>query len=514
MNITNKFKQNTSQSITLILLIGILIVVNIFSYQIFYRLDLTKNKIFTISPVSKETVADLPDIVNIKAYFSKTLPSQFITARQEVADLLDEYQNYSNGKIKVEFIDPGDDETIKQELYLIGIPQLTFQVYEKDKASIGNGYMGIAISYGGKTEVIPAIKKEMTDLEYQLTTAIKKVTTENMATIGYLTSQGTASLDNLSDAKKGIEELYSFREVDLKASKEIPAEISTLVIAGPKEKFTDDQLKELNNFLVRGGALICLIDGVKIEQGLAAVKNDTGLDKLLAKYGIKINQDIVGDVRNGVASFSQGFFSFQTNYPYWPKITNEGFDQNNSAVSSLQNVLMPWASSIEIDEGKLSKEAVTRLALTTNEAWRLTDTFNIAPNTISESGEKKQFTLAVSVNGKLKSAYPAKDKKEGEEFDGRIIVVGDSDFAYSNFVQGVPDNLLLFQNLVDSVSLSSDLITIRSKSMSVSQIQPDISESKKAAIRYLNIFGMTVIIVSFGLIRYYLRRRSRFVDEI
>jgi gliding-associated putative ABC transporter substrate-binding component GldG len=514
MGITNKFKQNTNQSITLLLLIGILIVVNIFSYQLFFRWDLTENKIFSISSVSKDTVAELQDVVNIKAYFSDNLPSQYITVKQEVADLLDEYRNYSKGKVNIQFINPGEDETIKQQLYMIGIPQVTFQIFEKDKASVANGYMGIAISYEDKNEVIPVVKREMTDLEYQITTAIKKVTTVNMATIGYLTSQGATGLDNISEAKKGIEELYTLQEFSFDKAKTIPETISTLIIAGPKEKFTDEQLKELNNFMVRGGAIMALVDGVNIGEGLSAVKNETGLEKLFVKYGIKLNQDVVGDIRNGVASFSQGFFSFSTNYPYWPKITNEGFDKDNNAVSSLENVVLPWVASIDIDENVIDKNAAARLAITTDQAWQLTDNFNIAPNTIEPAGAKKHFTLAMLVNGTLKSAYPAADKKAGDDFTGRLALVGDSDFINNGFAQGVPDNLIFFQNLVDSLSLSSDLITIRSKGIGASQIKEGISEGQKIAFRYFNIFGMTLIIVGFGLFRYFARRRSRFVDDI
>ena len=152
-------------SITALFLIGIIIAVNFLSYQLFFRWDLTQNKVYSISKVSKNTVGKLDDIVNVKAYFSENLPGQLFSLRQEVEDILDEYQNYSNGKIKIEYIDPNDDEETQRELYMIGIPQLTFETYEKDKRELVNGYMGIAISYGDNTEVIPAVKQNTSDLE-------------------------------------------------------------------------------------------------------------------------------------------------------------------------------------------------------------------------------------------------------------------------------------------------------------------------------------------------------------
>ena len=121
LNKNTKKLKKTDLSVAILLILGILIVVNFFSYKLFMRLDLTENKIFSISDATKNTMRQLDDVVNIKAYFSSTLPSQVLSLRQEVKDVLDEYQAYSNGKVKVEFIDPGDDADLAQELAIKGI---------------------------------------------------------------------------------------------------------------------------------------------------------------------------------------------------------------------------------------------------------------------------------------------------------------------------------------------------------------------------------------------------------
>ena len=509
--------KKTDLGVTLLIIIGILVVVNFLSYQIFARWDLTQNKVYSISRASKKTVSGLDDIVNIKAYFSSTLPSQVFTLKQEVADLLEEYQTYSNGKIRVEFIDPGDDKDLQRKLSMIGIPQLTFEVYEKDKTQLVNGYMGIAISFGDNTEVIPAIKRNTSDLEYQITKAIKKVASDKISTIGILTSQGTLSLENgMSTAYKELQSLYTVREVSLTDDNpEIPSNISTLIIVGPKEKFSEEQLKAINAYFSRGGALLVFLDGVKIGQGLRASKNITGLDKLLADYGVTINQNLVADKRNGIASFSQGFFTFSSNYAFWPKITNEGFNKDNNAVSNLENVIFPWASSISVDNSKISDGEITDLAFTTNQAWAVKDNFDVTPNSANTpQGEQKQYNLAVLIKGNFANPYQNEDSQEDRPFSNRIIVVGDSDFITDNFIKNSPDNLRFFQNLVDSLSLDDDLINIRSKTVSSRPIKVDLSDSAKAAIRYLNVFGLTILIVLYGLVRYFMRRKSRFVDEL
>lgn len=498
MNIEKIKKMKKSDlSITILLLIGILAVVNFFSYQIFARLDLTENKAYSISKVSKETVKKLDDVVNVKVYFSKDLPSQFITLRQEVGDILDEYEAYSDGEMKIEFISPDNDDETARDLYAKGIPQLTFQTYEKDKAQVVHGYMGMTIAFGDNTEVISVLDQDTSNLEYQITTAIKKITSEQMATVAFLTSNGTLDIQNdLSNAYQALSTLYSVTIVDLSQEKEIPDTIDTLIIVGPSEEFSEEQLGAIDAFLARGGNVLVLLDGVKVEQGLAAHANNTGLETLLQKYGVTVNNDLVADARNAMASFSKGFFTFSTNYPFWPKITSDGFNKDNSAVSGLESVVLQWASSLDIDNSK--GNSITPLVYTSNKAWQVKDNFDLNPDSDLAKAGNQKFTLAALINSNDDNA-------------GRIIVVGDSDFIKNN---NNADNLTLFQNLVDSLSLDDDLISIRSKTVTSRPIQEDLEDGTRAFIRYGNIFGITIIIIIFGMTRYYLRRKSRFIDEL
>jgi len=505
-----KLINKANLGITVIIIIGILTVVNFFSYQIFYRWDLTQNKDYSISQVSKRTVKELDDIVNIKVYFSKNLPSQYITLRQEVGDILDEYVTYSNGNISVEFIDPEDDKDIERELYILGIPQLQFNVLEKDKFQIVKGYLGMAVQYGDKTEAIPVIQ-DTQNLEYQITLAIKKVTSKEMATIGFVVSNSTLDLEKeINTAYKKLQELYQVRQVDLASMEQVPSDINTLIIAGPREQFNEKQLKTIDAFFMRGGSLLILLDGVKIDEGLIASSNDVALGNLINNYGVKLNHDLVLDVSNGIASFTQGFITFSTNYPYWPKVIKGGFDQENATVAKLESLVLPWVSSLEVVTDKIDENnKISYLARTTNHAWKQVGNFDLNPQQLFAAGDEKgQYTLSVAISGKFVSAY----ENDKTSFS-RLVVVGDSDFIKDGFVRNMPDNLVFFQNLVDSLSLDEDLINIRSKGVSDRPIK-ELSEGTKAIVRYLNIFGLTAAVVIFGMIRYFIRRRSRFVDEL
>ncbi|MFH1427452.1 MAG: GldG family protein, partial [Patescibacteria group bacterium] len=454
-----KFTKKSDSSLTVIIIIGILIVVNFFSYQIFFRWDLTQNKDYSISDVSKKTVANLDDNVNIKVYFSKNLPSQFITLSQEVADILDEYENYSNGNLRVEFIDPDKLENAEQELYILGIPALQFNVLEKDNYQVVKGYLGMVVQYGDKKEAIPIIE-DTNNFEYQVTLAIKKVTSDEINTIGIVSSNSSLSLETIDTAYEKILELYQVRTVDLETAESISPELKTLIVIGPKDAFSEEELKKIDNFFMQGGSLLFLVDGVKVEEGLFAIKNDINLNTLLENYGLKINSDLVLDASSGMASFSTGLFTISVNYPFWPKILKENFSKDNAAVAKLETLLLPWASSVDIISSKIDQaNTVYELVKTTNQSWVQLDNYDLNPQQrFSPTGDVRQRNLAISVFGKFSSPY-----NQGSTESSRIIIIGDSDFISDNFLRQSPDNLTFFQNIIDSLSLDEDLINIRSK---------------------------------------------------
>jgi ABC-type uncharacterized transport system involved in gliding motility auxiliary subunit len=448
-------------------------------------------------------------VVNIKVYFSKNLPSKYLGLRQEVGDILDEYANYSKGKIKVQFIDPSDDAAVASDVQSLGIPQVQFNVMDKDQYQMVKGYLGMAFYYGDKTEVIPVVS-ETGNLEYQITLSIQKVMGKINAVVGLAASDASGDSGDIATLKKSLEKLYTIEDLTLKFEN-IPDSVNTLIIIGPKEKLKDEQLKMIDKFVMRGGALVILANGVVVDKGLIAYANNTNIGDLTQKYGIKLNKDLVGDIYSGTVSFNQGFMSFTTTYPMWPKVIKSGFDKDNPAVSRLEGVVLPWTSSLEITKDNLDpSDKVSYLAQSSNQSWRQSDNFNIDPQGATNvgSGARKSYNLAVYVSGKINSAYG-----KGSTNSGRIVVVGNGNFMRDNFINSSPDNLLFFQNLVDLASLQSDLINIRSKAITERPLK-DVSESTKNVIRYFNIFGLTIIVVSFGLFRYFSRKRNKFVDEI
>jgi|GEM_PF-2053192 gliding-associated putative ABC transporter substrate-binding component GldG len=499
MNISNKFRNNQELLITIVIVCGIIALVNFFASQFFWRLDLTRDQRYSISTTTKETVRQLEDLVTVKLYFSEDLPNQYSLVKQQVIDILQDYQGYGSN-FKYEIINPGTGE----EADKAGIPKIQFNEIKQDKFQVGTGYMGMVINYQDKNEIIPLIEDTKT-LEYQLTAIIMKLSAKEPLVLGLVQSHGVPSIDSeLKIFHQELSKLYQVKLVDLK-TKKIDDTIKTLVIIGLKENLSKDELEVVDRFLMSGKAVLILQDGVNIysEPVHVAIANQSNFLDYPAKYGIKINKDLVSDLNSGLATFNQGFFNINIDYYLWPKISKDQLDSSNSSMSQLDSLILPWASSLSLDKSLMPNANYSELIRSSNHAWTQTEKFNLDPNAQVLSPDKKSYLMAVKLTGELKSPY-----SNSQTTEGKLIVVGNSNFIKSDFINGNQNNLLFAQNLIDSVTLNADLSNIRSKNISSNSITP-ITEPEKQTLRYLNVFGITVLVFVYGMSRYYFRKKSK-----
>ncbi|MFH1188192.1 MAG: GldG family protein, partial [bacterium] len=528
MNLSKKTKLKSSLVFCAVIVAAALVAINIISYKIFYRFDLTQNKEFSISSVTKSALQNLDDSVDVKVYFSQKLPPQYIGVAQEVKDILDEYQNYSRGKLHIVFIDPKDDAGLQKEAQGFGIPQLQFNVMEKDQFQITQGYLGLAIIRGDKNEVLPVIE-ETSNLEYKLTAAIKKVTANKIGKIGFTTGHGEAEIWPRNPGEKSelgeiLAQQFDLSSIDITNGEIISDDIDTVVINGPKQAFTDREMYVVDQFLMKGKNIFFLLDGVAIDQNLMASPNDTNLEKLLAAYGVNLEKNLVLDASNEILHFNDGksMFGFMSSYPFWVKARKENFDRSNVIVNQLETLLFPWASSMSVNKEITGDNVVSELVLSSEKSWEQKENFDLNPTqnfAPSPDGLQKRI-LAVAVNGKFKSYFdgkkiPTKEianekgKKKSTEIvgdaavvnstdKGRIVVVGDSDFISSAAVGRSQNNLIFFQNVIDVLTQDENLIAIRAKGSNDRPIR-EVSESEKNWIKFVNILGISILVLIFGV---------------
>ena len=539
---TLKYGGNTLAFILVVF--GIIVLINFLSSRRFVRADLTAEKRYTISQSTKKVLKRLDDIVTIDAYFSRQ-PARVAQIRQSVRDMLEEYRAFSKN-LQINFIDPAaEDEAQKQKLRFMGIPEVQVNVIEKDKAEVANVYMGIAILYADKKEVLPVVQTTA-NFEYDLTSAILKVTSKEVKTIGFLT--GHDEIDVFDQAfgplRQELSKQYDVRKVPIDAGKAVDADVATLVIAGPKKELTEREKYEIDQFIMRGGRVYFLIDPILIQyQGLNVSPLKTGLNNLLEHYGVKLNDNLVLDVSMGQLVYSQGFMTVTTGYAYFIKVlkeyryrtgeTSDGLSQDSIITNQLETLTLHWASSLELlPQGDPSVETIV-LAKTSRGGWTAQSPYNISPTDRQfqpPASVQQAHTVAVSLSGVFKSFYAGKTipPVESSESDEavtakpaeeerttktdseatQIVVVGNSQFLQ----QSQRDGQLFFLNTVDWLTLGEELINIRSHGATNRPLK-EISESEKFFLKFISIAGVPILVVAFGLVRFFLRRRAKRLVE-
>ena len=521
------------------LIFGILVLINFLSSRRFVRMDLTEDKRYTVSKSTKDLIKNLDDIVTITVYFS-TEPARVGQILQDIRDVLDEYSAFSR-RLQIDYVNPVDmDDGEKQELRFKGIQEVPFNVFEKDKAVIANVYMAISVGYSGKEEVLPVVQSTA-NLEYELTSAIVKVTTKDAKTIGFLTGHDEYDINAQTRENQHLRQLldknadgqYNITTVDLQSGEPVDPTVTTLVVAGPKQTLTEREKYEIDQFIMRGGRALFMIDPITMQpQTLQGTPLSTGCNDLLEHYGVKLGNNIIGDRRlHDSVQLQQGRMTFIQPYIYFVKIHRSNFSKENSITSQLEELTLPWTSSLEI----VQKEGVTAtsLAKTTEFGQSFQGVYNLMPGSpIPPSTDLQVYTVVAALEGKFTSFYTNKDvpsvehleDPEGENdehthtptqgaedrttitdsTDTQIIVVGTGEIL----TRLNPNGAKFFLNCIDWLTLGDTLIGIRSHSITSRPLN-EVSGLTKNFIKYLCTIGIPLLVVIIGLVRYLFKRRVK-----
>ena len=508
-----------------LIVLGILVVLNFFFLRHFYRIDLTQDKRFTLTSSTKEVLSNLDDFINIKLYFSKKIPPYLANLKRDITDVLDEFQAYAGGNISITFIDPTDNPAIQQELRFMGIPQIQLNIIEKDQAQLTNVYLGMAIYYADKKEVIPFISST-SNLEYDLTSKIVKLTSKETKTVGIYTGKGHDLTQDYQAVKQLLETQYAVQPVPLDTGDTTLENVNTLIVAGPRD-LTDLQKFQIDQFLMRGGKIVFLIDTVEISDGLQASSFKPGIADLLQHYGVKVEENMVLDRSNANAAFRSGFMTFRLPYPFWVKVISEGFYPDNPVVSNLESLVLPWTSSLTVLDEKPAGITITTLARSTPLSWVRTGFYSLDPQQrfLTPGMETESHPLILAASGTFTSFFADKPIPGVEEINStpqltpaaetittspetQFILVGNSRFIDNDMINQFSDNQVFLLNVIDWLTLGEQLIGIRSRGVSDRPLT-ETTAYMKTFIKAFNMIGIPLLVIFFGLMRFYLRRRRR-----
>jgi ABC-type uncharacterized transport system involved in gliding motility auxiliary subunit len=497
----------------------ILVAVNVLAGVFKQRVDLTKERAFTLSPGTRAILSKLDTPIKIRFYCTQGDPSAetvFLrTYAKHVEDLLAEYRQASHGKLTIEKYDPQPDSDAEDSARLDGVEGQMLRNGEKF-------YLGLAVVQLDEKESMPFLDPNRERLlEYDLSRAITRVGTPEKPVIGIMTPlpvSGTPSNPMMMRmGQQGqqpwviVNELkndFNVQRVAMDVDK-IDEAIKLLLVIHPRE-ITDKAQFAIDQFIMRGGKLIAFLDPLPMmdtkEQNemLGSMPNSgSSLDKLLKAWGLSFDTTkVVADMNYKMQLAGRN--GQPQDAPAVMAVNGQGLNSEDIVTSQLDNVWLPYAGAFVGTPVQGLKETVL---LKSTKDSQLVDGFMAHLSGENVMKEFKptgtQYALAVRLTGTFKTAFPngqPEDKKEEPKKDGEkkdadtqpeakkisdslketkgentVILVGDADMLYDRVaLQPVQTlfgtayspangNLSFAQNAVEQLTGDSNLIGVRSR---------------------------------------------------
>ncbi len=556
----NKKKQSYIQ---LLITVVIIIFINAILSNYFFRIDLTKEKRFTLAASSKKIAAKVTDGLLIKVYLEGEFPAGFKRLKQATKEMLDEFGVYSNNHIQYEFIDPFKGVTeqqsndILQELSEIGIQATSIQVKKDDEFSQKIIVPGAVLYYKDKKIPINLLKGQfgqapgavlntsIEQLEYEIANALRKITQTTVKQIAFIKGHGELDKWNIIDGKAELKQFYEIDDLDLT---EIPPqklnEYAGIIISKPTLPFNDFDKFKLDQYVMHGGKIIWLVesqladmDSLRNSPQYLSIGYNQGLDDLLFKYGVRINNNIVQDIQCNTIPVLSGMKNGTPEqkllpWMFYPVIPPSS---NHPIVRGVDPIWFQFASSIDTVPSKNIKKTVLLSSSTYSRVVPAPVRVDIQmarlkpePELFRTGGNK---IMAVLLEGEFKSNWEYRyDASKTPEIDfkskvenNKMIVIADGDvfrnqysaskgqvfpLGYDRYANQQFGNKRFLLNCVDYLCDDSGIIEVRSKEVTLRLLDKAKIKKEKVFWQFFNIALPIALIALFALGNNIYRKRK------
>lgn len=569
----NQKKSNLLQFITALIII---ICVNIISNFLFTRLDLTSEKRYTLSDATKKLLKEIDDIVYFKIYLDGEFPAGFKKLKNETREMLDEFRAY-NKNIQYEFINPSEssDKVVRnalyQELMTKGLEPTNLQVKNKEGAQQQIIFPCALVNYKNKELPLQLLASQMGVapeaqlnnsselLEYNISNTIRKLNTENKKKIGYIYGHGELDDNSTADIAIALSEYYVFENVKIGGKINSIAEYNKdykdssqyhyknkydlIIIAKPDSAFDEKDKFIIDQFVMRGGKILWLIDPVFTSMDslngndeTVAINNNLNLDDMFFKYGFRVNYNLIMDLTCMPIPIVTGNMGGQPQqklipWLYFPVLMPTS---KHPIVNNVNAIKTEFISSIDAVGSDNLKKTVL---LTSSKYSRLSTTPNIISLEIlrkkpDEALFKKAFIpVAMLVEGEFNSLFANRIPTEVSESPKigflqnskktKMVIIGDGDIIKNqyNYSKDYPyplgydrysgqqyGNKDFIMNAIDYLCDDSGLILSRTKEEKLRLLDKSKIDKYKFNIQIINIFVPLGLLLILGLIKFFLRR--------
>jgi ABC-2 type transport system permease protein len=539
----------------------------------------------------------LKDAIQVKLYKSssldaiapymglKTLPQ----LSADIESLIKKLNGQLYGKLFYSFLDPTVDPKLESEVAAHQIMTLKWPELSNGKIPAGQGSIGMVMQYGTKSVGIPllnVIQIPIIGTQYQLAdmNAIEETMNKQVETliginetIGYLADHGTPNLygspmgrgqqgapEDVETFRSLVSKTYSFKDIKLKDPTNLDG-FNCLVIAGPTKPFSDYDLFQIDQYLMKGKNLAIFLDAFKESggqqnmfnpQGPQQILLNTGLEKILEHYGIAIKPVMVMDENSFKQQVPQQYGGGERNIYFAPLIKNEQINKDYPFMKPIKGLVAYKMSPLLANSDKLAQSGVKANLLfsSSSKSWEMKAPLNLNPLFIQPPPATESLSakpLAYILEGEFPSYFAGKpipekpqpdksqsDPDESEDMDnpekkptpdvpsdlskiegsgkviakgkpGKLFLMASSEMLKDNILDeaGRSPNAVFILNVLDYLNNHEDIATMRSKEQRFNPLT-DLSPLAKTGIKSLNIAGLPILVVLAGLL-VWLRRRSR-----
>ena len=572
-NIFSKF--NLFRWLILVIILIFIVLINVIGHYTSFRYDMTQDQRYSLSSGTEsflQQVKGFDNRINLKIYLDGELPSELRSFKNALEEKLKDFKNIVGDRIEYSFIDPNigsdqDKELLFEELYNKGkgILPMEFKYSKNSKETKMMLWPGAVISYAQNgmpvethVQLLPGtsperpfnieqmpgvVEKGLNNLEYNLVDALRRLTSIEKKKIAFLQGHGELNDFETRIAKALISPYYSIKNVTIDGYINALDDFEALIIADPKAPFSEADLFTIDQFVMKGGDLMCFMNTLDIKndtlyaQGYThSTRKNLRLEHMLFDYGFKINDNLIMDV-NSIPKYDPRFDESRLNWYYQVLSTNT----THSIVKNIEPVSMEYVNQIEFTNDNV--KPILTSSTNSNRSGlapivELNMSFNFDdkdPKLVSNPNDKKnQLCMAAIAEGKFKSysfnrvaikdnENPNAKKLKNSAKASKIVVVGNGDFMANSYrmiqsnqgprpdfkpfneLKMNPDDVSLnvnrvignqdfFLNIVDYVMDNSFMLEIRSKQIDVRELD------KTKVTKYANYYKLINLVLPIAII--------------
>ncbi len=578
ISMKEKKKDIKKANITGFLLILVaIIVINIISSFAFTRFDLTSEKRYTLSEATKQLLNNLDDYVHFRVYLDGDFPAGFKRLQRETKEMLDEFRAY-NRYITYEFINPSlsDDRQEREETYQLltdrGLEPTDLQVRTKDGMQQLIIFPGAMVFYRDREMPVDFLEAQLNmppeavlnisiqNLEFKMADVIHKLSQLLKPSIAFIEGHGELDASNVFDITQSLNQNYQVERItingqisaltrrsepDGQGNVRILRNFEAIIIANPIEAFTEEDKFIIDQYIMRGGKVIWLVDpvltsmdSISTGESTVGIENKLNLDDQLFRYGVRLNKNLVLDLNSAAIALRTGQVGNQPQidffrWHYFP-LLNPASD--HPVVRNLNSIKGQFVSSI--DTVMVDGVRKTPLLRTSDYSRISSVPVLVTLALLNEKPDerlynKKGLHVAYLLEGTFSSLYAQRMPPEIEESieigflassqPTAMIVVADGDVVRNQFhvPQGYPLPLGYDQYtrqtygnkdfLLNAVSYLVDdvgLVAIRSRELKIRLLDMTKVSASRLKWQVINTALPVVVVLLSGLLFTYLRKRK------